>query len=791
MITKTFYLKGMSCAACKYHVTNAIKNINGVENVLVNLVNNDCIITFNEQLCSLNEFKLSLNKIGYDISDIKFLDNNKNYRLLKIIISFLLLIIVLYLSMGEMIGLRLPIFISKSLSPFYNGLFQIIFTIPICILNFNFYKSGITKLFKFIPNMDSLISIGSICSLIYGIYDVIMIYFGHLEYENMLYIDSCGMILCFVSLGKYLEFISKNKTILEIDKIKSLKPTICTLLKDEEEVLTNVDNVSINDTFVVKVGEQIPLDGIIIKGNGVVNESSITGESLPVDKKTNDTVFASTLLLDGYLICKSTTLSNNTEIANIIDLVLSSSYSKSNIENITDKISKYFVPIVLLISLITFISWILISNDFETAFNNSITLLVIACPCALGLATPVSIMVATGVAAKNKIIFKNATILENARLINNIVFDKTGTLTKGNLKVVKVNIINHDIDNLGLIYSIEKLSNHPIAESIKSYLKALYPNLYDIVDYKILIGSGIECRYNNDSYYIGKQTSVTKDFNNHYTKIIFTKNNELCCEIFLEDELRESSNKALLLLKKLNIKTSILSGDNSNVVSYISSILGIDSYKSNLLPIDKLNTIKDYKKTGDFVCMVGDGVNDSPSIIESNIGISLGNSTNLSCLSSDIVLLSNDLVDIFNAIKLSKLTYKTILLSLFWAFCYNIFGIIISTGITPLKINPMIASICMSISSVLVVTNALLINRFKPIIYQEKINEAIFRIDKMMCNHCEIKVNNITRLIPQVKDVSSSYKDKMLKIKYINNLDIDLLKELLSKSGYELKERIK
>lgn len=795
---QVFNVIGMNCTACANHVNNAINAISGVDSVDVNALTAKVTIEYDDSVCSFYDFKCALNKIGYDLSQ-ENITIKKDIDLIKLIVSFFILIITMIISMGDMIGIMLPTFINKELNPINNVLLQLILIIPVVIMYRNYYISGLKKLFKLIPNMESLISIGSIASLIYGIYGIVKIILGDISFINNLYLDSSAMILFFVSMGKYFEKLSKKKTFSSIEELIKLKPKTAKVVLNNSIKEELVENVQIGSIIEIKKGDQIPLDGVVIKGSGVIDESSITGESLPKEVTNDSLIYSSSILLDGYLLIKTTKVDKNSTISRIIDLVNEASNSKAPISKLVDKISNIFVPIVLGISFITLIVWIIISKDIDIAFNNSISVLVVACPCSLGLATPVAIMVGSGKAAKLNLLIKNASIFEKAKDIDCVIFDKTGTLTKGNLKVENFDIFNYDYDVLSIGYSLDQLSNHPIAKSICNYAISRYTETLDVSNMEEITGFGVKGIINNQNYYIGKPL---KDYNNSIINkylsiglnvITICKDEELLGIITLSDEIKESSKYAVEYLKQLNIHTVMVTGDNELVANRVVNVLGIDEVYSNKLPTDKISIVNEYLNKYNTVSFVGDGINDAPALAKSSVGISVGTATDISLITSDIIILSSDIVDVVNTIKLSKKVYRIIIGNLLWAFCYNIIGIFTACGLLSfigLTLNPMIASLAMSISSVLVVTNALRINLFKEIKYKRNSIKVTYKINGMMCEHCEAKVIKQAKSIENVINAYASYKKGILTIEYINSINEDKLKAYIKEIGYTVLERI-
>lgn len=825
MMKSKFRIEGMTCEACKRHVYEAVIHVNGVNNCNVNLLTNTMIVEYDNNYCSENEIENAVLKKGYKAylyTEKKNSDNSKDNSLLILIISTVLLLFLMYFSMGHMMW-GFPTFkcFDMEENPMGFALVQFIIVLPILYLNRNYFISGFTKLFKGTPNMDSLIAIGATASTLYGIYSLFMISLGYNEYHMYLYFESAGMILVFVSLGKFLEKLSKRKTTEAVSKMMDLAPKKAIIEKDDKEIEVNAIDVLINDIVIVKKGDKIPVDGYVVFGNGSVDQSNITGESIPVYKKKDDEVYSSTILTSGYLKIKATKAYEDSTIANIIRLVDEASNSKAPISKLVDKISKIFIPLILGIALITFIAnyiYIRITsfmdmNAFETALNFAITVVVIACPCALGLATPVAIMVGTGKGASNKILIKDATILEKAHLIKTVVFDKTGTITEGKPKVTDF-IKFDDIDLESIVYSIENKSEHPLANSLVTYTENKKKNVFDIKDFKQIEGLGLEGKINEDMYFIGNikyfddkidNDLINKLYSEGKIVLVVSKNNNIIGIIGIKDEIKDNSKEAIKLLKNESIKVVMLTGDNKITASKIGKEVGVDEVISEVLPEDKANIIRSLK-TDDkhLVAMVGDGVNDALALTVSDLGIGLGCGSDVAIESSDIVLLRNDLLDVYNAISLSNRVLRTIKIGLFWAFFYNFICVFLATGILfyltkgSFKMEPMYGAIAMSISSVSVILNALTINLFKVKRNKEKIfknecednkmeNKMIINVDGMMCKHCTSHVENECMKIDGVVSAYASLEEKNVTIILSKDVSRDIFVQAIKSIGYEAK----
>ena len=818
MKKQTYNVIGMTCSACQAHVEKALNSVNGVKNATVNLLKNTVTVEFED---NLNEQSLlnAVNKAGYTLLLNNENSNKKeknNSDLIKLIASSFILLILMYFSMGNMMwGFPAPAIFDHHKTPIGFALLQFILTLPVLIIYKRYFISGYKKLIHGSPNMDTLIAIGATASVIYGIFALFMIISGQSQmvngllsqnsalyeqgvqrinsYCSNLYFESAGMILTLVSLGKYLEGISKNKTTRAIEELVKLSPTSANVLINEEIITLPIKDIKINDVVVVKKGEIIPVDGKILKGTGAVNQANITGESMPIVKNENDEVFCSTILESGYLEIQTAKIGEDTTISRVAKLVEEASNSKAPISRLADKISGVFVPIILIIALISFIANLIATASLELALNFAISVVVIACPCALGLATPVAIMVGTGKGAQNGILIKDAQALENANKITTVVFDKTGTLTVGSPTVTDFIIYNNSVDILSAVYSIESMSEHPLAKSICQYCKANGAKNFTVSNFEAIEGMGLRGFINNNEYLIGnvkntphaQNESASKEYEKHAnegkTPLIITVNGAIGALIALKDTVKPNAKETIKELIKRKINVIMLTGDNQTTASVIASELGINEVFSEVLPAEKQAVINNLKaqNQNEFIAMVGDGVNDAPALTAADIGIAMSNGSEIATESGDIILTGNSLSGIINAIDLSKRVLKTIKLGLFWAFFYNLICVVIASGIfyyiNGLKINPMIGALAMSLSSVSVVLNALTINLFKPKNVsgqatacnlknceinetqgENNMKEFTLKVEGMMCMRC---VAHVEKACLSVNGVSSAKAD--------------------------------
>lgn len=740
-----FDIKGMTCTACQAHVNDAVKKDKGVTEVNVSLLTNSMTVEYDSNIINSDEIIDSVKKAGYDAElhsnlGIKQLQEKKQKELKnrrnKLIVSIVFLILLLIFSMGHMILMNFNItFLIHN--PIILFSIQIILLTPIVILNFGYFTRGFKSLFSLHPNMDTLIAVGSLFSILYGLYAFIMMIYNksigldYMQFENKIYFESAGTILTLVSLGKYFENKATAKTSEVISKLVALAPEFTTILKDKKEVSIPTEELKINDIVVIKEGTSIPADGIIIDGYGNINESSITGEAIPVYKKKGDEVISGTINKLGVFYYKVQKVGEDTTLNKIITLVQEASNSKVPLAKLADKVASVFVPVVMGISLITFIVWLFISNyNFEQAINFAISVLVISCPCALGLATPVAIMVGTGKGAENGILIKSGEAFEKLNKVNTIIMDKTGTITTG---IMSVYDVYGDKTIINDVASIEKMSIHPLSEAIVRYANIKDENFKKVENYRYIPGLGMSGNINKDSYIIGNKELMTKfkieinnDFLNKFksynekgnTTIFVARNNKVVMLISIADSIRNDSLSAISTLKSLGKEVILLTGDNEIVAKYTASLLGIDKFYANVKPENKLEKIEQLQKNGKKIAMIGDGINDAPALKQADVGIAIGAGTDIAIESADIILIKSSLLDVVSAIELSKKVVQNIKGNLFWAFFYNVIGIPLAAGVlffNPIyvELNPMIASVAMSLSSITVVLNALRLKFFK------------------------------------------------------------------------------
>ncbi len=723
---KKFSVGGMSCSACSARIERILRNKDGIQKADVNLLSGSMVVDYDANTIGDDDIISAISKAGFTAEVYnkvsKSTDKNKKiYHSFKIrlIVSFAFLIPLMVFSMQHMFSYPLPsIFDDHRVM----GITQMLLTIPIIAENFGYFKRGYKNLFVGSPNMDTLIALGSTAAFLYGAYAVLMGFINHSHID--LYFESAAMILALITLGKFFEAKAKAKAGNAVEGLVKLKPEMALLKVDTENRLVPTEFLMAGDTVIVKAGERIAVDGVIISGNADIDESAVTGESVPIEKTIGDSVISGTVLVGGYIEITAQRTGDDTTISQIIGMVQDASADKPPIARLADKISGVFVPVVLGIALITFIVWMLISNDLSDALTFAISVLVISCPCALGLATPVAVMVGTGAAAKVGILFKSAPALETAHKIKTVLLDKTGTITTGKLSVADVIAFNDNNKFLEIAYTIEQVSEHPIAKAVCEYSQQKGVIPLNAQEIKTLTGMGVSCIIDNKKYFSGNAALAIKNsinIDSHIpqlrslsesgkTPILFFDEKEIIGIIAVTDTLKPSSAMAVHKLKNMGIHTVMITGDNKYTAQNVAKQVGVDEFFAETLPQDKNDLVKQMQSGGITVAMVGDGVNDAIALTTSDIGIAIGGGTDIATNSADVILVKNDLYDVVKAIKVSEKMVKNIKVNLFWAFFYNAIGIPIAAGVlSPLGIvlNPMFAAAAMSLSSICVVSNAL------------------------------------------------------------------------------------
>ena len=827
-----YNVKGMSCAACSARVEKAVSKVDGVTACSVSLLTNSMGV---EGTASEQEIIKAVEDAGYSASkksseketaktnnDDALKDTETPAILKRLIASVIFLVLLMYISMGHMMwGFSLPPFLDGN--HIAMGLSQLLLTGIIMVINQKFFVSGFKGLIHLAPNMDTLVALGAGTAFIYSTYALFAMTTAQVngdmaavnEYMNDFYFESAAMILTLITVGKMLEAHSKGKTTDALKGLMNLAPKTAVIIVDEKEKQVPVESVKIGDVFVVRPGESIPVDGVIVEGSTAVDESALTGESVPVDKTVGDAVSAATINRSGFVRCEAKRVGQDTTLSQIIKMVSDASATKAPIAKIADKVSGVFVPIVISIAVITLIVWLLLGETIGFALARAISVLVISCPCALGLATPVAIMVGSGVGAKNGILFKTAVSLESTGRINIVALDKTGTITKGEPVVTDVipNVID-DNELLKLAYSLENKSEHPLARAIVSKAEELGLTVTDVDDFSIVVGNGLSGKIDGENVFGGNMSYISSVANipenlrisadklseEGKTPLFFCKNNTLAGIIAVADVIKDESPKAIKTLKNMGLKVVMLTGDNQKTAEAIGRQAGVDEVIAGVLPDGKASIIEKLKSEGK-TAMVGDGINDAPALTNADVGIAIGAGTDVAIDAADVVLMKSSLADVPAAIKLGRATLRNIHENLFWAFIYNVIGIPLAAGvfITLLgwKLNPMFGAAAMSLSSFCVVTNALRLNLLK--IYPKGIKginkrrkgenskmEVTLKVKGMMCSHCEARVKSALEEIPGVDSAIADHKKGTAIVTLKEDVPVDTLKSAVENQGYNV-----
>lgn len=788
-----FNVYGMSCTACSARVEKAVSEIAGVGSVNVDLFSNTMTVILDDDISE--QIIETVKEAGYKAEIFSGnLEKKRTEFPVKLLISVICMLLIMYISMGHMIGL--PRFFT---SPMEILISQMVLAGLVVVLNFKFFTHGYKALFKKSPNMDSLVALSATASYVYGIVAFFRL-IGALTENNMsiaheishnLYFESAAMVLGLVSVGKYFESRSKDKTTNALKKLYELNPDTVNIIENGVEKEALLDEVKLGDTVVLRAGDKVAFDGRVVSGFGVFDESAVTGESIPIEKGENATLISGSVMKSGYLEYEVERIGADTTISQIIKLVENASSSKAPIAKLADKICLYFVPAVITVSVISFIIWLVLGSGIEFATNIALSVLVISCPCALGLATPTAIMVGTGIGAKNAILIKSAESLEILHKAKIIVLDKTGTITEGKLSVSKAESVSENFEKIAK--SLEGKSEHPIALTICEYCKT--EELYEVSEFIQHEGMGVSGKIENELYFVGNKRFMDKngiDVKSFEEKadaniIYVAKDKEILGFFELSDTVKKSSIKAIGLLKEAGLRVVVLTGDNRRAAEKIKNIDGVSDVISELLPQEKNKEIEKLKENGVTV-MVGDGVNDAPSLVTADVGIAIGAGTDIAMDSADIILSNSNLINVYKAIKLSKAVMRNIKQNLFWAFFYNILGIPIAAGVFArfgFTLNPMIGAAAMSFSSIFVVSNALRLNAFKINVNEEEEKMRKMYIDGMMCMHCSGRVEST---LNSMEGVTATVKleEKCAYITADDNITDEALKEAVEAQGYKV-----
>lgn len=829
---KQYNVTGMSCASCVARVEKAVNKVDGVTSCSVNLLTNSMSVDGDVKSSDVIS---AVEKAGYGASlkGNSSKENKSNDEPLKdtetpklkkrLFSSLVFLLLLMYISMGHMMwGFPLPSILANN--HIAMGLIQLLLTGIIMVINQKFFISGFKALIHRSPNMDTLVALGAGASFIYSVYALFAMTNAQvnndmslvMKYMDEFYFESAGMILTLITLGKMLESYSKGKTTNAIKGLMNLAPKKATILVDNVEKVVPIEEVKIGDIFVVKPGENIPVDGVVIEGESAVNESALTGESIPIDKTVGDNVSGATVNQSGFIKCKATKVGEDTTLSQIIKMVSDASATKAPIAKVADKVSGVFVPIVISIAVVTIIVWLLCGAIFGNALVRGISVLVISCPCALGLATPVAIMVGNGVGAKNGILFKNATSLETTGKISYVLLDKTGTITNGTPVVTDIIPSENYTENDLLSYasSLESKSEHPLAKAVVQ--KAIDSNIktLDTTDFKSLTGNGVSAKINGKTIVGGSVKHISSIANideniikqadelatKGKTPLLFVMDNRLLGIIAVADVVKSDSPKAIKELQNMGIKVVMVTGDNEKTAQAIAKESGVDEVIAGVLPDGKEKVVTQYKEKG-MVAMVGDGINDAPALTRADIGIAIGAGTDVAIDSADIVLMKSKLTDVSGAIRLSRGTLRNIHENLFWAFIYNVIGIPLAAGVwIPIfgwTLSPMFGAAAMSLSSFCVVTNALRLNflnirsskRDRKI--KNKTNKkekntmtTTLKINGMMCPHCEATVKTALESIDGVTSAEVSHESGTAVVTLSKEVSEDVLKKAVVDKGY-------
>ena len=858
ILDEKYLIGGMSCAACSARVDKAVRKLEGVKEVNVNLLTNSMVVSYDETILSSKNIIKAVNEAGYvaNLPEIKeetaeakkeeLEDKNTSKLLLRFVVSLVLLIPLFYLSMGFMIGWEIGFFKEQLIA---LAIVEMVLSLAIIIINHRFFVSGFKAITHRSMNMDTLVSLGSGVAFIYSfVLTIIMVVQAstgssheilHMTMMNISY-ETAGMVPTLITIGKTLESYSKGKTTNAIKALLDLSPKTATIIIDDKETIAPVEQVKVNDIFIVKAGESIPVDGLVISGSSSVDESMLTGESLPVYKEKESLVKSATINQNGVLICKAVRVGKDTTLNQIISLVEKAANSKANISRIADKVSGIFVPTVVGISLIVFAGWLIFGKTFvEThsdinstllsySINRAIAVLVISCPCALGLATPVAIMVGSGKGAKHGFLYKNASSIEETGKADFIVLDKTGTITEGKPRVSDIISFINENEFITITCSLENNSNHPLAKSVNDYGIENQIKVKECSNFLVIPGKGVEGDIDNIHYFSGN-LNFLKDKKVKIDNKVLEKIEELSKEgkslllfateekvigiIAVKDEVKVDSKEAIAKIKKLGITPIMLTGDNALSAKTIADEVGIEYVISDVLPEGKLDIINRLKQDGKVI-MVGDGINDAIALTSADIGIAIGNGSDVAIESANVVLMKSTLNDAYGAIKLSQYVYLNIKENLFWAFIYNILMIPIAAGVLSgigvYKLAPWMGSAAMAMSSVFVVLNALRINLFSPyrakkhaktpqiptifvnnniceINQKEKENmEVTLKINGMMCQHCVMHVKKVLETVDGVQSVEVSLEKNEANVSLTKEVSRDVFKKVIEDAGYEL-----
>ncbi len=819
---RKYRVGGMSCAACSARVERAVCSLEGVETCSVNLLTAEMRVAGEVSASLVTEAVTHAGYTAEIMADTlpqgaEELKDNESPRLLsRLLWSLGFVLLLMYLSMGRMLGIpMLPILEER---PLAIAIIQMVLAAAVMVINGKFFINGVRGVIHLAPNMDTLVSLGSFASFGYSAYLVAVMAVEASAGADVthslhgLYFEAAAMILALITLGKLLEARAKGKTTTALGALLELRPRTATVLKDGKEVTVGIDEIRVGDVFVVRAGEKIPTDGVVIGGEGTADESALTGESVPLDKTVGDAVLGATVSRSGYLECRATRVGDGTAIAGIIRLVREASSTKAPIAKLADRVSGIFVPAVMAIAVLTFCGWLIADESIGFAIARGVSVLVISCPCALGLATPVAIMVACGVGARRGILFKNAAAIEEMGRVGTVVLDKTGTVTEGRMSVSDV--ISLDSERLlSIAYSLEYFSEHPLGEAVVRYAEELGTERSAISDFKTLPGRGVSGKLGGKevfgvSYNYAKTlTNVDKDAEDAYnrlaeagkTPIVFILDGEYVGMIAVADTVKSDAAEGIEALLALGVRVIMLTGDNEKSARAVARSVGIDEVIAGVLPDGKESVIRELS-TGSRVAMVGDGINDAPALTRASVGVAVGRGTEVAIDSADVVLMSDRLLDVAAAVGIGRAALMNIRENLGWAFLYNIIGIPMAMGVFGLTLSPMFGALAMSLSSFSVVMNALRLNLWRP--KHEKTGKnkdknntereikdmkVTMLVEGMMCPHCEARVKKVLEAIDGVAEAIPSHKSGTVEITLDSEVANDVLAAAVTDAGYEVK----
>lgn len=803
-----YKVTGMSCAACSARVEKAVKRVDGVKSVSVNLLTGDMGVEGGDSKAVID----AVIKAGYGaalkgdksvVAQAKLPESGTKSILTRLIVSAVVLLILMYFSMGVgMWGFPLPAALERS--PLAVGIIQLLLSATVLVINQRFFISGAKAAIRLSPNMDTLVALGSAASFAYSAVRLVAMASGLIDAGlHGLYFESAAMILVLITVGKTLEAHAKGKTTAAVKQLVELSPRTATVIRDGKEIVVEAESVRVGEIFIVRSGERIPVDGEVKSGNAAVDESVLTGESVPAEKGEGARVFAATTLKTGYLECVAQRVGADTALSEIVRLVEDAAATKAPIAKIADKVSGVFVPVVLTIALITTIVWLILGTTFAYALSRGVSVLVISCPCALGLATPVAITVGSGVGARRGLLFKTAEALEITGKVKTVLVDKTGTLTVG--KPIVSAVVNESEEMLGAAYALEKMSEHPLATAIVRYCESKGAQLKKASGYTVHPGGGVSGIVGNEKYYIGNARYIAGELGialdgldldgfaqQGKTPVIVAKSSGTLGVFALEDELRADSVAAVSELRRMGLSVVMLTGDNAVTAAAVAQRVGVDEVIAGVLPSSKADAVEKAKSNG-AVAMVGDGINDAVALTAADIGMAIGAGTDIAVSSASVVLTKSSLNGVVDAIRLSRATVRNIKQNLFWAFVYNIIGIPLAAGVfvswLGWELSPMIGAAAMSVSSALVVLNALRLNFFGKASRNKKMEdkkmEKVYKVEGMMCPHCEARAKQAVEAIDGVVKAEPNHKKKRIAVTFAAEANDAAVKSAIESAGYK------